>query len=207
MLVAGANGFAKQLLDVLLQNNIQEELIFFDDVTVPAPVKLLDRYPVINNITEAAELFKTNPSFVLGVGTPGARNKLFEVLSKIGGQSITVISPYAIIGRENISIGLGSAILTGVIIESGVSIGKNCLINLRAIITHDCSIGDFCELSPGVILSGGVLVGNNSSFGTGAIVLPKIQIGNNVIVGAGAVVTKNVPDNTTVVGVPAKKLI
>ncbi|MNG38364.1 Maltose O-acetyltransferase [compost metagenome] len=40
--------------------------------------------------------------------------------------------------------------------------------------------------------------------GTNATVLPKVTIGKNVIVGAGAVVTKDVPDNSLVVGIPGK---
>ena len=40
--------------------------------------------------------------------------------------------------------------------------------------------------------------------GSGSIVLPHVKIGNNVIVGAGSVVTKDIPDNSMVVGVPAK---
>ena len=37
-------------------------------------------------------------------------------------------------------------------------------------------------------------------------ILPGVTIGNNVVVAAGAVVTKDIPDNTLVVGVPAKKI-
>lgn len=40
--------------------------------------------------------------------------------------------------------------------------------------------------------------------GTGAIILPNVQIGNNVIVGAGAVVSKDLPDDSVCVGVPAR---
>lgn len=47
-------------------------------------------------------------------------------------------------------------------------------------------------------------IGNNVKICGGAIVIGKITIGNNVIVGAGAVVTKDVPDNCTVVGNPAR---
>ena len=49
-----------------------------------------------------------------------------------------------------------------------------------------------------------IKVGNNVWFGGNVAVLPGVKIGNNVIVGAGAVVTKDIPDNCTVAGVPAK---
>lgn len=49
-----------------------------------------------------------------------------------------------------------------------------------------------------------VKIGNNVQIGTDAIIMPGVTIGNNVIVGCAAVVTKDVPDNSVVVGVPAR---
>lgn len=68
-------------------------------------------------------------------------------------------------------------------------------------------IGDFCEISPYSNLLGNVVLGRLCSIGTGSIILPKVKIGDNVTVAAGAVFTKNVMDNTTVMGVPAKPLL
>ena len=56
----------------------------------------------------------------------------------------------------------------------------------------------------GCYLAGRVTVGDFSSIGATATILPDIKIGKYSIVGAGAVVTKNVPDNTVVIGNPAK---
>jgi serine O-acetyltransferase len=56
----------------------------------------------------------------------------------------------------------------------------------------------------GVIGTHAPVIGNNVRVATGAIVLGKITVGNNVNIGAGAVVVKNVPDNCTVVGNPAR---
>lgn len=50
------------------------------------------------------------------------------------------------------------------------------------------------------------LGGNDVWIGGNATILPGVTIGNNVVVAAGAVVTKDVPDNTLVGGVPAKKI-
>ncbi len=59
-------------------------------------------------------------------------------------------------------------------------------------------------LPRGAVLCGNVFVGENSFIGAQSIVKEGVNIGKNVIVGAGAVVVKNVPDNTTVLGNPAR---
>ena len=51
-----------------------------------------------------------------------------------------------------------------------------------------------------------IIIGNNVWIGYGAQILPGIKIGNNVIVGAGDIVTKDIEDNSVVVGVPARKV-
>lgn len=74
------------------------------------------------------------------------------------------------------------------------------------------SIGENCTVLPMVLFGKKIPdadfecieVGNNCYFGTGCTILGPVKIGNNVTVGAGAVVTKDIPDNCTVVGVPAK---
>lgn len=70
------------------------------------------------------------------------------------------------------------------------------------------SIGKNCSILPMVLFGknkkGRILVGDNVHFGCGVTVLAPCKIGNNVFVGAGAVVTKDIPDNCTVGGVPAR---
>ncbi len=48
-----------------------------------------------------------------------------------------------------------------------------------------------------------IVIGNNVHIGTNAIIMPGVHIGNNCIIGVGAVVTKDIPDNSVAVGVPA----
>ena len=53
-------------------------------------------------------------------------------------------------------------------------------------------------------LFGRIVVGNNVHIGTNAIIMPNVTIGNNCIIGCGAIVTKDIPDNSIAVGVPAR---
>ncbi len=78
----------------------------------------------------------------------------------------------------------------GVVINSKVSGGKNIIIESGVV------IGDEKGQAP--------LLGNNIFIGAGAKIIGGVTIGNNVKIGANAVVVKDVPDNVTVVGIPAK---
>ena len=204
MIIVGAKGFAKEVLEIFLQIGNLENLYFYDDLNVNIEKLIYGRFPVLINLEQAESLFKVFPDFTIGIGGANTRKKIYEKFTSIGGNFTSVISPYANIGHFETLIKNGCNIMTGSVITNSVTIGKGNLLNLNCTIGHDCVIGDFCEFSPGVHISGNCIIGDNCLFGTGAVVLPKIKIGNNVIVGAGSVVIKDVPDNTTVVGIPAK---
>jgi sugar O-acyltransferase (sialic acid O-acetyltransferase NeuD family) len=205
MLIIGAKGFAKELLEAICQTNANDESIaFFDDVSEDLPDLLFGKYAIIRDLEEAEKYLKTDEGkFALGVGNPVLRYKLSEKFKK-SGELISIISPFARIGRWKNHIGEGTNVLSNAVIESNNEIGVGCLIHVGALISHDVTIGKFCEISPSANLLGAVSVGDFCSIGAGAQILPKIKVGRNVVIGAGAVVTKDVSDNSLVVGVPAK---
>lgn len=55
-------------------------------------------------------------------------------------------------------------------------------------------------------LFGRIIVGDNVQIGSNAMIMPGVTIGSNVIIGAGAIVTRDVPDNSVVAGVPARRI-
>lgn len=77
----------------------------------------------------------------------------------------------------------------GVVLNKKAKIGKNCFIR------QNVTVGN-----------GDTVIGDNVDIGAGAIIIGSIQIGNNVMIGANAVVNKDIPDNCTAVGVPAKAI-
>jgi sugar O-acyltransferase (sialic acid O-acetyltransferase NeuD family) len=204
MIIIGAKGFAKEVLEVLHQLNQAHDVVFFDDVSTDLPTHLYGTFPILKSLNEAEEHFKNNNVFfTLGIGNPQLRNQLQNKFLQIGGVLKSTISPFAHVGHYNTIIEEGCSIMAGAVITNDIKINKGCLINLNCTIGHDSILEQFIELSPGVHVSGNCKIGEFTNIGTNATILPKINIGKNVIIAAGAVVTSDVPDYTMVAGVPA----
>lgn len=83
-----------------------------------------------------------------------------------------------------------------------VEIGNNVTITNATVLAHDASTKRFL----GYTKIAKVKIGNNVFIGFGSIILPGVTIGNNVIVGAGSIVRDDIPDNSVVMGNPAKTI-
>ena len=103
---------------------------------------------------------------------------------------------------------------TGIEIHPGAQIGKSFFIDhgMGVVIGETAIVGDNVLLYQGVTLGGTgketgkrhPTLGNNVVVGAGAKILGNITIGDNSYIGANAVVIKNVPPNSTVVGIPGR---
>ena len=97
-------------------------------------------------------------------------------------------------------------VVTGVEISSRAEIGPGLVVHTtHGVFIAETRIGRNCVVQHGVAITHGVRsVGDNVYFGPGAKVIGRAAIGNNVRVVANSVVMTDVPDNLTVVGVPAR---
>lgn len=112
------------------------------------------------------------------------------------------------------AISQGAKMITGIEIHPGATIGRNFFIDHGAgvVIGETAEIGDNCTLYQGVTLGGTgkdtgkrhPTLGNNVMVGCGAKVLGPFKIGDNSKIAANAVVLKEIPPDSTAVGIPAK---
>ena len=205
MLIIGAKGFAKEVLEVCHQNNQLKDLAFYDDLNDEISGLLFDKFPILKNTDQVKVHFsKYGPNFTIGIGDPHLRKMLYDKFTDLGGTYVSTISCKAHIGSYGVHIGEGCNILGNATISNSVKIGNGGLIYYHSVVSHDVTLGDFVEISPCAVLLGKVSVGDYTNIGSNATVLPKVTVGCNVIVGAGAVVTKDLPDNCVAVGIPAR---
>lgn len=146
-----------------------------------------------------------NFDFFACVGHNGIREKIHTNLSQFLGSPINAIHPSAVISAS-VKMGDGVMIAANATLNPLVEIGKGVICNTSTSIDHECIIGDFTHIAPGAVLCGNVKVGRSTFVGANAVVRQGVTIGNNVIIGAGTVVVKDIPDNSTVIGNPARKL-
>jgi sugar O-acyltransferase (sialic acid O-acetyltransferase NeuD family) len=205
MLIIGAKGFAKEVLQIICKIDDSLLIAFYDDINEDIGDFLYDKFPILKTEEEVKHFFSVNGNdFIIGIGNPQLRFKLYEKFISLGGNFVSGISIKASIGSFDVFIGDGCNVLDQAIFSNSTSVGKGCIVYYNVIISHDCEVGDFVELSPGAALLGGCKIGSFSHVGSNATILPKVKIGKNVVIGAGSVVTKDVPDNCVAVGIPAK---
>ena len=66
MLVIGAKGFAKEILEILIANNIDENIFFYDDIN-NSPDKLFGKYNILTSLKEAETYFNNIRIFIYGI--------------------------------------------------------------------------------------------------------------------------------------------
>jgi UDP-N-acetylbacillosamine N-acetyltransferase len=206
LVVWGASGHALVVADIIRLAGQYEIVAFFDDKRVAPKDGEFLGLPLLTDIGQLKELKKQGvESIILAVGNCSARLKLAQFALANGFKLATAIHPKALIARD-VSIGMGSVIVGGAVINPGSLIGENAIINTGATIDHECIIDDGAHVGPGVHIGGRAKIGRAAWIGIGATVKDRVSIGANSIIGAGAVVLNDVPENTVAFGVPARAI-
>lgn len=208
IVILGTGGCARELQWLLEENNSLAEneqekwniLGFVEPVAEPGV--LVNDLPVY---TDTWLLEQNGLAVACGLGEAQIRRKVVNsLLAKNPTLRFpTLISKQAQVGPR-VEIGRGCIICAGVIVTCNIKIEEFVTINIGSVITHDVRIGAFTQINPSTNVSGGVRIGAGVQIGTGVKIIPKVKIGDNAILGAGAVVIKDIPENCTAVGCPAK---
>lgn len=197
LIFIGAGGHAKSVADSI--NKSEYELCGFIDskkkgTHISLPILGTELYEIPNY--EEYNYFVT-------IGDVEYRKTWFNKIQNMGLELINIIDSSAIIS-SSAKIGIGNFIGKMAIINADAEIGNNNVINTKALIEHECKVGDHNHLSTNSVINGNVIVGNSVFMGSSSVCNGQLKIGSNVIIGSGSVIIRDIPDNVTVVGVPAR---
>jgi len=206
LIIVGAGGFGREVLrfaqDFQLQRKEWEIAGFLDDNP-----RALEGYqyglPILGSITDY--LPHPGDCFVMGIESPQDKLAIAEKLRQRRAEFVSLIHPTVEIGNY-VSVGVGCVLCPHAAISADVKLGDYVTLNAHATIGHDSILGDGCTISSFGFISGAVKLGKGVYVGVHGCILPRVQVGDFATVGAGSVVIKNIKSQTTVIGVPARKL-
>ena len=194
MVLYGASGHAKVVIDICQINNHKVNAIIDDNVNISS---ILGR-----KVIQLKNLKPSNDKIIVSIGN----NRISKnVVKKLDNSFGIAIHPNAIID-DSVDLKEGSVVMAGTVINSSTKIGRHCIINTSCSIDHDNKFSDFSSAGPGVITGGNVEVGYQSYIGLGSLVRHNVKILDNTIVGFGSLVNKDCKKNLIYWGSPAKKI-
>lgn len=201
----GGGGHCKSVIDVAKRMNCFDEIVITDSNNKQGTTVL--GCTVVGTDDCLEELYHQGFEYAFvtvgSIGVNPLRERIADKVTVLGYKFPVIQDPSAVVSESAI-IGDGTFIGKNAVINAEATIGKHCIINTGAIIEHECIVDDFTHISVGTTLCGEVSVGRNCMIGSRSTVMQCINIGDNCIIGAGAVVIKDLPSNSTAVGVPAK---
>lgn len=196
LIIIGAGGHGKVAADIAAKIGYTD-ICFADD---HAEGQCLG-FPILGGTAHLEAWNDGATDFVIGIGNNAVRKKIAEEYDI---NWVRLVHPSAQIGLRA-SIGRGTVVMAGVVINACASVGEHCIINTRAVVEHDDRIGNYVHLSPGVTLSGTVTVGECTWLGTGTSVINNVDICANVTVGVGSVVIRSIQKEGIYYGLVGKQ--
>ncbi|EKO3667342.1 hypothetical protein M3891_003119 [Vibrio metschnikovii] len=161
-----------------------------------------------NNVVIAANA-------VIYKGTVIGDNVVIEAGAVIGTQGFQVLYnkevPYLVkhVGgvkiNDNVFVGANSCISNS-LFDGYTEIGRSTKIDSLVFVAHNCKIGENCVLTSGVVMAGSSTLEDGVWLAPNSVILNRINVGQKSLVCSHSLVMKDVPDNTKVIGVPARKV-
>ncbi len=204
ILIVGASGFGREVA-WLIEELKEWKVVGFIDDSEEIQNTIINGIPVIGKLDFLEKV--TKKTYVtIAIGNPIIRKKISERLMENKNIVFPNIIAKDIRINRTIKLGIGNIICTNNILTTNISIGNFNHVNLSCTIGHDVVFNNYVTVYPGVNISGNVEISDISEIGTGSKIIQGKHISSNVIIGAGSVIVKNIEEEGTYVGVPARRV-
>jgi sugar O-acyltransferase (sialic acid O-acetyltransferase NeuD family) len=201
-LIIGAGGHGKVVLDILRAGNTHRPVGFLDaDPALNGTT--INGLPVLGQVNQLPKLRQKARGAVVAIGDNRTRMQYADFLRQQGFELLSAIHPSACVSKTA-RLGAGIVITAGAVVGTDTTLADCVIVNTSAVVDHECVIEQAAHVCPAAAIAGRVHIGAMAFIGLGCRIIQCLTIGRNAVVGAGTVVIRDVPDETTVVGVPAR---
>jgi sugar O-acyltransferase (sialic acid O-acetyltransferase NeuD family) len=211
--IIGAGGFTMEVLFLIdrFYKKSWKNIYIIDDNSdkIGSKIRNVD---VVSNVNDFIVKCKNEGDIerdvLITINDPKIRNSIVELFfeEKIKINFPNLVDGTLIFDEEYSKMGKGNIIMDFVGITGNVNIGDFNIIGARTGIGHDSVIGDFNTFSPRVSISGNVKIGNGNTFGLNSAILQNKSMGDNNNIWSYTMILKNIKNNCTYFGMPAKKI-
>lgn len=205
LVIIGAGGMGRTMFDMAHESvgyGTDFDIKGYIDDNTHALDAFQNYPPILSSIADYQP--QSGDIFICSIGGASRRPCMESILQR-GGEFLTLIHHTARIGT-NVRLGKGCMVGAFTTIAADAHIGDYNFIQSNMIIGHDVVIGDWNRIDSHVMLIGGITVGHDNMIHTSAVINHEVHIGNHTHIGACSFVTRNVEDNWTVFGNPARRL-
>ena len=203
ILIYGASGHSKMILDIILKNN-EYNIIGFIDSYKSINTEIYG-YKVIGNLNSLSKLIQEHTIFgiIIAIGDNflrrNAYNKIINIAPDI--EFIPVIHPSTVLAND-VVIPKGTVLMAGTIINANAKIGEFCILNTKSSLGHDSIMSDFSSMASGATTGGNVRIGFCSAISLDVTIIQNVSIGDYTVIGAGSLVLNDIEDFKKAYGTP-----
>lgn len=203
LLIIGAGSVGGFIANNLELFKDKYEIIgFLDDDPLKIGKKFFG-YPVLGSTDRLKQYENIKINLAIGIAFPKIKKAIISKVNQAKFYFPSFVSKNAW-HSKNVKIGNGVIIYPGVSINYNSVVEDFVVINMNCAIGHDCLISKYSALAPGSNLAGHTRLLEGVDFGIGAATKQNLTIGEYSRIGGNAFITKNIPPNSTVIGIPGR---